>query len=99
MQLDDRLDLFARVLIWNAKHSHISDRRMLNEPALDLGGVALAFLAEYLDPTLRSRAEVETLGWPVIAEIPRLPSFKAEQAALARFDLAWLGSNEDGGDR
>jgi len=35
----------------------------------------------------------------VIAEIPRLPSFKAEQAALARFDLAWLGSNEDGGDR
>jgi len=34
-------------------------------------GLALAFLAEYLDPTLRNRAEIETLGWPVIAEIPR----------------------------
>ncbi len=34
-------------------------------------GVALAFLTEYLDPTLRSRSEVEALGLPVIAEIPR----------------------------
>ena len=33
-------------------------------------GLALAFLAEYLDRTLRTRAEVESLGLPVIAEIP-----------------------------
>lgn len=36
-----------------------------------VAGIALAFLAEYLDPTLRSRSEVEALGLPVIAEIPR----------------------------
>ncbi len=36
-----------------------------------VAGLALAFLAEYLDPTLRNRAEIETLGLPVIAEIPR----------------------------
>jgi capsular polysaccharide biosynthesis protein len=36
-----------------------------------IAGLALAFLAEYLDPTLRSRAEVEALGLAVIAEIPR----------------------------
>ncbi len=33
-------------------------------------GVALAFLVEYLDPTLHERAEVEALGIPVLAEIP-----------------------------
>ena len=36
-----------------------------------LAGIGLAFLVEYLDPTLRSRQEVESLGLPVIAEIPR----------------------------
>lgn len=34
-------------------------------------GLLLAFLAEYLDSTLRTRAEVESLGLPVVAEIPR----------------------------
>jgi capsular polysaccharide biosynthesis protein len=34
-------------------------------------GLALAFLAEYLDPTIRSRHDVEVLDLPVIAEIPR----------------------------
>ncbi len=33
-------------------------------------GVALAFLVEYLDPTLRERAEVEALGIAVLAEVP-----------------------------
>ncbi|MBI5671229.1 MAG: hypothetical protein HZC41_24800 [Chloroflexi bacterium] len=36
-----------------------------------LAGVALAFLAEYLDPTLRRRDQVEALGLPVIASLPR----------------------------
>ncbi len=34
-------------------------------------GLALAFMAEYLDPTIRNRREVEALGFAVIAEIPR----------------------------
>ncbi|GAB4548238.1 MAG: hypothetical protein OHK0023_10980 [Anaerolineae bacterium] len=34
-------------------------------------GIGLAFLAEYLDPTLRSRHELEGLGIQVLAEIPR----------------------------
>jgi capsular polysaccharide biosynthesis protein len=34
-------------------------------------GLALAVLAEYLDRSLRTRAEVEALGLPVLAEIPR----------------------------
>ncbi len=34
-------------------------------------GVALAFLVEYLDPTLRERAQVEALGLTVLAEVPR----------------------------
>lgn len=34
-------------------------------------GVALAFLIEYLDPTVRERREVEALGIPVLAEVPR----------------------------
>jgi capsular polysaccharide biosynthesis protein len=33
-------------------------------------GVALAFLVEYLDPTLHERAEVERLGFSVLAEVP-----------------------------
>ncbi|HLY28052.1 MAG TPA: hypothetical protein VKQ72_17025 [Aggregatilineales bacterium] len=36
-----------------------------------LVGLALAFLAEYLDPTIRSRQEIEALNLPIIAEIPR----------------------------
>jgi capsular polysaccharide biosynthesis protein len=45
-------------------------------PLLKLGlglvaGVGLAFLAEYLDPTVRGREQVEALGLPVIASIPR----------------------------
>ncbi len=35
-----------------------------------VAGVALAFLAEYLDPSLRDRHQVEALGYSVIAEIP-----------------------------
>jgi len=34
-------------------------------------GIALAFLWDYLDDSLRSRAEVEALGVPLLAEIPR----------------------------
>jgi len=34
-------------------------------------GAGLAFLAEYLDPTLRRREQVEALGLPVIATLPR----------------------------
>lgn len=36
-----------------------------------LAGVALAFLWDYLDDTVRDRAEVETLGVAVLGEIPR----------------------------
>lgn len=36
-----------------------------------VAGLALAFLVEYLDPTIRSRQEVEALKLPIIAEIPR----------------------------
>ena len=34
-------------------------------------GVALAFLVDYIDPTLHERSEVEQLGLPVLAEVPR----------------------------
>lgn len=34
-------------------------------------GVALAVLAEYLDRSVRTRADVEALGLPVLAEVPR----------------------------
>ncbi len=34
-------------------------------------GVGLAFLAEYLDPTLRSRQQLEMINLPVLGEIPR----------------------------
>jgi capsular polysaccharide biosynthesis protein len=36
-----------------------------------LAGIALAFLVEYFDPTLRRREELEALGLTVIASIPR----------------------------
>jgi len=36
-----------------------------------VAGVALAFLWDYLDDSVRSRAEVEALGVSVLAEIPR----------------------------
>jgi capsular polysaccharide biosynthesis protein len=36
-----------------------------------VGGLALAFLVDYLDPSLRTRAEVEALGLGVLGEIPR----------------------------
>lgn len=47
------------------------------DPLIRLGlgvaaGVALAFLVDYLDPTLRDRMEVERMGLPVLAEIPRV---------------------------
>jgi capsular polysaccharide biosynthesis protein len=35
-----------------------------------VAGLALAFLAEYLDPTIRSRSEVESIDLTVIGEIP-----------------------------
>jgi capsular polysaccharide biosynthesis protein len=35
-----------------------------------VAGVALAFLWDYLDDTLRDRSEVEALGVPVLGEIP-----------------------------
>ncbi len=34
-------------------------------------GVGLAVLAEYLDDSIRTRADVEALGLTVLAEIPR----------------------------
>lgn len=36
-----------------------------------IAGIGLAFLAHYLDPVLRSRADVEALGVPVVGVIPR----------------------------
>ncbi len=42
-------------------------------------GVALAFLVDYLDPTVRSRAELEALGLGVLGEIP-----KSKRAASGR---------------
>lgn len=36
-----------------------------------LVGIGLIFLLEYLDTSLRKRSEVETLGLPVIGEIPK----------------------------
>jgi capsular polysaccharide biosynthesis protein len=42
-------------------------------------GLALAFLVDYLDPTVRSRAELERLGVGVLAEIP-----KSKRAASGR---------------
>lgn len=36
-----------------------------------LGGVVLAFLAEYLDPTIRRRDQVEALGVQVLGSLPK----------------------------
>lgn len=36
-----------------------------------VAGVALAFLIEYLDPTIRERRQVEALDVPVLAEVPK----------------------------
>jgi capsular polysaccharide biosynthesis protein len=36
-----------------------------------VAGVALAFLWDYLDDTVRDRAEVESLGVPLLGEIPQ----------------------------
>jgi len=38
-----------------------------------VAGVALTFLWDYLDDTLRSRTELENLGTPVLGEIPDKP--------------------------
>jgi capsular polysaccharide biosynthesis protein len=38
-----------------------------------LAGVALAFLLDYLDDTVRDRAELEAMGITVMGEIPRRP--------------------------
>jgi hypothetical protein len=35
------------------------------------GGIALAFLADYLDDRVRSREDIERLGLPVMGEIPK----------------------------
>ena len=37
-----------------------------------IAGVALAFLIDYLDDSVRSAREVEALGVPVVGEIPRV---------------------------
>lgn len=37
-----------------------------------LAGIGLALLAHYLDPVVHRREEIETLGLPVIAAIPKL---------------------------
>jgi capsular polysaccharide biosynthesis protein len=34
-------------------------------------GVVLAFIAYYLDPRVRDRADVEAIGLNIIAEIPK----------------------------
>jgi capsular polysaccharide biosynthesis protein len=34
-------------------------------------GIALAFIAYYLDPRVRDRGDVEAIGLSIIAEIPK----------------------------
>ena len=34
-------------------------------------GIGLAFLVEYLDPTLRGREDIEAIGLDILGEIPR----------------------------
>lgn len=36
-----------------------------------VAGIGLAFLVEYLDPTIRERREIELMGLAVLSEIPR----------------------------
>jgi hypothetical protein len=47
-----------------------------------VAGVALAFLWDYLDDSVRGRAEVEALGVPLLAEIPRRSAIAAREAGL-----------------
>ncbi len=51
-------------------------RSQLTGPAMRLAlalafGLGLVFVLHYLDPTVRERAELEALGYPVLGEIPR----------------------------
>jgi capsular polysaccharide biosynthesis protein len=47
-----------------------------------LAGVGLAFLVDYVDPSVRTRQEAETLlQMPVLGEIPRLPKRSAARVA------------------
>ncbi len=51
-------------------------RAQLMEPAVKIGlalviGVALALLWHYLDPTVHEAEELESMGLPVLAEIPK----------------------------
>jgi len=41
-----------------------------------MAGIALAFLWDYLDDTVRDRGEMETLGVPLLGEIPRKPRLR-----------------------
>ena len=34
-------------------------------------GLILAFLVDYLDPTVRERKELEAMGLPIMGEIPK----------------------------
>lgn len=36
-----------------------------------LAGIGLALLVEYLDPTVRERAELDAIGLPILGEIPK----------------------------
>jgi capsular polysaccharide biosynthesis protein len=36
-----------------------------------VAGLGLALLAEYLDPTVRERQEVEQMGFVILGEIPK----------------------------
>jgi capsular polysaccharide biosynthesis protein len=56
-------------------------RSQLTGPAVRVAlglaiGVALVFLLHYLDPTIRERSELESLGYAVIGEIPRRPRLR-----------------------
>jgi len=42
-------------------------------------GVALAFLLDYLDTSIRNRAELEELGMPILAEIPSRRGWRARR--------------------
>jgi len=36
-----------------------------------VAGIGLALLAEYLDPTVRDREEIERMGFSILGEIPK----------------------------
>jgi succinoglycan biosynthesis transport protein ExoP len=51
-----------------------------------VGGIALAFFREYLDNTVKSPDDIETLtGLPSLAVVPTLPGLNGQQGALSRF--------------